>query len=108
MAKRVQMTYDRCGQEINGYDIKISSAKLDLWGVGTPKAVFLSVAGMVNLLPSADVAPVVRCKDCQHFKDEEVNGQYCQYHTKNAGENCDGAFWVAKNDYCSYGERREE
>lgn len=38
MAKRVQMTCDRCGQEINGYDIKISSARIDLWAVGTPRS----------------------------------------------------------------------
>lgn len=59
-------------------------------------------------LLSSDMVEVVRCKDCKHFKDEGVNGQYCQYHTQNAGEYCDEACWVAKNDYCSYGERRDQ
>ena len=51
--------------------------------------------------PAADVAPVVRCKDCTHttlYKDSE--GLYCT--------NICGLFTrVMDDDYCSYGERKD-
>ena len=34
MAQRIEVLCDRCGKEIKSYDIKISSAKIQLWGVG--------------------------------------------------------------------------
>ena len=49
----------------------------------------------VKTLPSADVVPVVRCRDCKHlYKDGE-----CPLRT-----------WYThvEDDFCSYGERREE
>lgn len=51
-------------------------------------------------ISAADVAPVVRCKDCAHatlYEDSE--GLYCT--------NICGLFTrVMDDDYCSYGERR--
>lgn len=51
-------------------------------------------------LPAADVAPVVRCRDCKYWQDN--NGGYpnkeCRWgkdETPDAG------------DFCSYGERME-
>lgn len=38
MSRRTDVICDRCGEEINGYDIKISSARIDLWGVGVPRS----------------------------------------------------------------------
>lgn len=49
-------------------------------------------------IPAADVAPVVRCKDCKWWKDEictNVNGAY-----KNLIFN--------PNWYCASGERRDK
>lgn len=46
---------------------------------------------------SADVAPVVRCKDCKHYEPEEYECG-CVF----AG----GLSYVKADDYCSYGERR--
>lgn len=34
MAQKIETLCDRCGKEIISYDIKISSAKIHLWGVG--------------------------------------------------------------------------
>ena len=34
MSQKVEVICDRCGKEIASYDIKISSAKIHLWGVG--------------------------------------------------------------------------
>ena len=34
MSKRTEVICDRCGREITDYDIKMSSARIDFWGVG--------------------------------------------------------------------------
>lgn len=51
-------------------------------------------------LPTADVAEVVRCKDCIH---------YCGYFSKNEVLHCGVFDWLSlPYDYCSTGERRED
>lgn len=54
-------------------------------------------------LPSADVAPVIRCKDCKHyyFADNRIP-QEQRYVCGISGE-----IWKP-DSFCSYGERREE
>ena len=51
--------------------------------------------------PSADVAPVVRCKDCKYWQDNNDGYPHeeCRW---GHGETPDA------NDFCSYGERREK
>ena len=58
--------------------------------------------------PTADVVEVVRCRDCKHnvanWKHDELDGTdytdiVCDYFMT------DGMY---PNDYCSYGERKEE
>lgn len=59
--------------------------------------------------PAADVVPVVPCKDCKHYRNHP-NG-LCYLHTEPK-ENERGysgeAVCVEPDDFCSYGERREE
>ena len=47
----------------------------------------------INAIPTADVAPVVRCKDCKH----EFGGSciICGFQKRKP------------EDFCSYGERKE-
>lgn len=57
-------------------------------------------------LPAADVAPVVRCKNCKYFNHEHMECENEVVSTDHEG----GAqyslkFWL--NDFCSYGERKE-
>ena len=49
--------------------------------------------------PAADVAPVVRCKDCKYWQDNNDGypREECRW---GHGETPDA------NDFCSYGERR--
>ena len=58
----------------------------------------------VDVAPSVDAVPVVRCKDCKYKQTEVFSTQY-------------GRFLVCiifrgkrhqPNDFCSYGERKEE
>lgn len=48
----------------------------------------------INAIPAADVAPVVRCKDCKH-----LFGTLCTV--------C-GLLPRKPEDFCSYGERKEK
>lgn len=55
--------------------------------------------------PAADVVPVVRCKDCKHYRHGKyfTDINFCQrlpYYAEKGGLN------TADNDFCSYGERR--
>ena len=52
--------------------------------------------------PAADVAPVVRCKDCKYGSyDSKPNGAMVCLRTNDG-------FWRKEADFCSCGERREE
>ena len=60
------------------------------------------VVDRIKAMPTEDVVPVVRCKDCKHF-NVGVNFQskpilYCR-RTKFS-------FETKPDDYCSYGERK--
>lgn len=47
-------------------------------------------------MPAVDVAPVVRCRECEHYDIGTC------YHDKMRGHDAE------PDDYCSYGVRREE
>ena len=56
---------------------------------------------------AADVAPVVRCKDCKHFNHKRIECENESISTDHEG----GAqyslnFWP--DDFCSYGEPKED
>ena len=55
-----------------------------------------------------DVLPVVRCKDCEHW-NENQHGCVCSFHSQKENEDYP-AFEVEMlpNDFCSYGERRKK
>ena len=55
--------------------------------------------------PTADVVPVVRCKDCKYYKAQKQSVNW-----KNKKKYCCRvvALKVNENDYCSYGERKCE
>ena len=71
------------------------------WGDGSDGAMAMEI---VASAPAADVAPVVRCKDCKFS------------HADGHGRTCDG-YWfelsgyavsVKDDAFCSYGERRDK
>ena len=59
----------------------------------------LGCAETVRIFPAADVAPVVRCKDCKYWQDNNDGYPHeeCRW---GHGETPDA------NDFCSYGERK--
>lgn len=58
----------------------------------------------VIMLPAADVVPVVRCKDCKHYKPQKKSA-----HWENRTNYCNRivTIKVQPYDFCSYGERKE-
>ena len=48
--------------------------------------------------PAADVAPVVRCKDCEHFRLNDENVPYCL--------NPFGLDDPEPNGFCGYGRKK--
>lgn len=59
-------------------------------------------AAKIKALPAADVAPVVRCKDCIHY---DLGVCLKIYSDGNAQKDS----WQSRNpnDFCSYGERKD-
>lgn len=54
----------------------------------------------IKCIPAADVAPVVRCKDCRWRGREDC----AMFYRCNCGEQ---HTWETDNDFCSWGERRD-
>ena len=55
----------------------------------------------IRKLPAANVAPVVRCKDCKYGDyDSKPDGAMVCLRTKDG-------FWRKETDFCSYGERKD-
>lgn len=59
-----------------------------------------SLLDVINEIPAANVAPVVRCKDCCHSYDG-IGGLVCSY-----GPCVDCI--VPEDFYCKHGERKNE
>ena len=51
--------------------------------------------------PAADVAEVVRCKDCKHKVRTDANGIVICSEER-------GMYCPTEDDFCSYGERRDD
>ena len=65
-----------------------------VYGIDKCKAII----SRLQLVPSADVVEVVRCKDCEYWDDHER----CDFWSSIMSP-----YYPEKNDYCSYGERAE-
>ena len=83
--------------EYIGRDAAIKAAK-HAWAKG------LEPSQYIEALPAADVAPVVRCKDCVHW-DDDPDTYGADYGPKGK---CMKSFETMRaDDFCSYGERKD-
>jgi hypothetical protein len=85
------------GRYGRGYVYGTDREKYDSWD---------EIIDALENIPSADVVPVVWCKDCKYFNHEHMECENEAVSTDHEG----GAqyslnFWL--NDFCSYGERKE-
>lgn len=63
---------------------------------------------LIEAAKTVDAVPVVRCKDCKHYRNYP-NG-LCYLHTEpktNSRGYSGDAVCVEPEDFCSYGERKE-
>jgi hypothetical protein len=74
-------------------------AKLTALEVTEPNATMADAKRVLADIPAADVAPVVRCKDCKHSW-EDIGGLCCSH-----GVCVD--LTVPDDFYCAYGIRKE-
>lgn len=66
---------------------------------------YLKAHRIVREAPSADVAPVVRCKDCRCFEERHYEDEGETPRIKTVCRLFKRQFYP--DDYCSYGERKE-
>lgn len=67
-------------------------------------ATYCAFMAEVCSAPAADVAPVVRCKDCVHW-DDDPDTYGADYGPKGK---CMKSFETMRaDDFCSYGERKD-
>ena len=59
----------------------------------------------INSIPAADVAPVVRCKDCKWFADNNGGEWYGCQMFQVVRITPEGA--PKPDDFCSYGEQKD-
>lgn len=61
-----------------------------------------------NAFPAADVAPVVRCRDCKYYRVSTMlaPNKFC-FRLKHPVEDRPIGYNFAPDDFCSYGEREE-
>lgn len=65
-----------------------------------PRNFLLSIVNhRLSITPTADVAPVVRCKDCKFFCIDDDGFCSCDC--------CGGLTHPDAGDFCSYGERKD-
>lgn len=80
--------------------------KMELGEHGLVERLFADgVYAVIAAFPAADVAPVVRCKDCVHWDDDpDTYGTDCGPKGK-----CMKSFeTMCADDFCSYGEKKDE
>ena len=68
------------------------------------------ISKQLKQLPSADVVPVVRCRDCKHVYCRIYHGWQEPIYTctrLRSRWNTDNDLEVNPNGFCSYGERKE-
>lgn len=65
-------------------------------------------AQILMKLPAADVAPVVRCRDCKWYKESRVlsPNKFC-FRLNHPTEPGKIGYNFADDDFCSYGERKD-
>lgn len=70
-------------------------ADLESWCQDLRKPGLKQALEMLDEVPAADVAPVVRCKNCRSYNKPKTG--WCEVHLDREHP----------NDFCSYGERKD-
>ena len=82
-------------------------AKLTALEVTEPNSTMKDAKRVLADMQTADVAPVVRCKDCKYYKISQLlpPHKFC-FRLRHPTENRSVGYNFADDDFCSHGERR--
>lgn len=71
-------------------------------------AKWLEPSQYLEIIPTADVAPVVRCKDCKYYRVSAMlaPNKFC-FRLKHPVEDRPIGYNFAPDDFCSHGERKD-
>lgn len=58
------------------------------------------VPALVSEQPTVDAVSVVRCRECVYFDPDDEDGLRCA--------KTEAMLWSSENDYCSYGQRKDQ
>ena len=83
--------------------VSILRAKANMAVLMDAAPYFEKAAQMLEKLPAADVAPVVRCKGCK-YSCKDGTGRTCEGYWYELSE---FAVSVEDDGFCSYGERKD-
>jgi hypothetical protein len=75
---------------------------------GLFRAVCVAIKCFVEQMPTVDAVEVVRCKDCKWYKEGELlaPNKFC-FRLMHPTENRHVGYNFSDNDFCSYGERKD-
>lgn len=65
-----------------------------------------TILNLVDSVPTVDVAPVVRCKDCKQYR-VYMGRDMCAKDASVIAEKEVGLRATVKDNFCSYGERKD-
>ena len=68
---------------------------------GNFKITMASVRAAISNMPTIDAVPVVRCKECWYYQNAKINKKGFLICPASGME-------ITEDDYCSYGERKED
>ncbi len=86
----------------------IAIARLTALEVKNPIATMCDAKRVLADMPGADTVEVVRCKDCKYASEFDGYEDYVeQVRCCTRHEDCDMLPKVWPDDFCSYGERRD-
>lgn len=76
------------------------------YGCGEFRGIFGLIKERLEATPTADVVPVVRCKDCKHYNEED---EFCiRWADMFAYCDWEDTKRVYPDGFCSFGERRDD
>ena len=81
-------------------------------GLGDTRLIKRNFVALVTNAPTADAVPVVRCRECKHFRHYGktslfINGKNIKAGWCQRRISYDEEYRMTADDFCSYGERKD-
>ena len=90
-----------CDKALKSFEISMK----DEYAVKVERASLVAYKEQLEAIPAENVVPVIRCGQCKYWQGNDGDHDYGYCYAKD-GQGF-GHAW-GKNDFCSYGEKREE